>query len=160
MQSISRFFSVLTYLAMAYAGFTALGTSMYLLPVEEYAHFGWMILLFSFVGFLAAIVFNILKMKWVSFFILAGTGLARVYVSFLLIVYAELEMTAFYNHHLPALLVVAFALFSTIFYKLHLREEQGITFRKTEKDRELMEEKQALEEIEEGEAEEADEAEE
>lgn len=148
MKGISRFFSFLTYLAMVYAAFTAVVAAFSLIPTELYAHFGWMILVFSLAGFLAAIVLNIFKLKWTSFFVLAGTGIARVYVSYLLINRSGLDMVVFYKHHLPALLVVLFALLSTVFYKLHLKNERGITFYKTERDRELREEKAAMEALE------------
>ena len=82
---------------------------------------------------------------------LAGTGIARVYVSFLLIQRSGLDMLVLYKHHLPALLVVLFALLSTVFYKMHLKNERGVTFQKTQKDRELMEEKKAMQELEESE---------
>ena len=160
MKSISRIFSVLTYAAMVYAAFTAIIAGVSLTPTALYAHFGWMILLFSLAGFIAAIIFNIFKMKWTSFFVLAGTGIARVYVSYLLIVRSGLDMMVFYKHHLPALLVVLFALLSTVFYKLYLKNERGITFQKTQKDRALMEEKMAMQELEEsGDALESDEGE-
>lgn len=85
----------------------------------------------------------------VLFFVLAATSIARVYIGFLMINHSSgmLEMRIFYKHHLPALLVVLFALLSTLFYKKHLKNERGVTFQKTEKDQKLMEEKEALEEL-------------
>lgn len=151
MKSVSRFFSFLTYGAMVYAAFTAIVAAFMLIPSASYSHFGWMILVFTMAGFLAAIVLNIFKLKWTSFFVLAGTGIARVYVSYLLVQRSGLDMLVFYKHHLPALLVVLFALLSTVFYKMHLKNERGVTFQKTQKDRELMEEKKAMQELEESE---------
>ena len=158
MKGVSRFFSVLTYIAMAYAGFTAF-VAAFSLASSKFSHFGWMILAFSGVGFLAAIVLNIFKLKWTSFFVLTGTGVARVYVSFLLIQRSGLDMAVFYKQHLPALLVILFALLSTVFFKMYLKNERGITFQKTEKDRALMEEKRELEELAEAENAEAEEEE-
>ena len=150
MKALSRFFSFLTYGALIYAGFTAVIAGISLIPAKNYAFYGWSILILTIAGFLALIILNIFKCKWSSFFVIAGTMIARVYISFLMVNRSAglLEMKVFYKHHLPALLVVLFALLSTLFYKKYLKDERGVTFQKTEKDREHMEEKKSIEEME------------
>ena len=142
MKILSRIFSVLTYAALSYVLFTALIAVIALHNSADYAAYGVAFEVLAVGGLLAAVVLNILKCKWSSFFVLAGTSLVRVYIGFLMVNNsAVLEMTVFYKHHLPALLVVLFALLSTLCYKKYKKAERGVTFQKTEKDREIMEEK-------------------
>lgn len=141
MKAVLRVFSILTYIAMAYVGFTAV-VALISLWGSQYSHFGWLIFLFFAIGSLVGILLNCFKLKWTSFFVLGATNLARVYVAYLLIQRAGLDMVVFYKQHLPALLILLFAFFSALCYQKYLKNEKGVTFQKTEKDRALREEKE------------------
>ncbi len=142
MKTLSRLCEVLTYLAMVYAAFTAVVVALALMR-SDYAHFGWLILAVTVVGESAALLFRVLKKRWI-FAIIAAVGAAvRVYISYLLMVRSGLDMAVFYKQHLPALLVVVFALLTALFWRSYQKAAVGITFRKADSDRARAEEKAA-----------------
>lgn len=141
MKTVSRFFSVLCYIFMAYSAFTAVIAGISLIPTSNYAVFGYLICFGTLAGFVAAIVLNIFKCKWTSLFVLTGTAALRLYTAVVFFNRSrQLLDGVFAKHHLWILAVVACALLSTICYKKY-RRDNSVYFEKTKKDQERVQEK-------------------
>ncbi len=142
MKTLSRFCEVLTYLAMVYAGFTAIVVAAALIR-SNYAHFGWIIFAVTIAGQSVALLFRVLKKRWIFAIIAAVSAAVRVYISYLLMVRSGLDMAVFYKQHLPALLVAVFALLTALFWRAYQKAAVGITFCKADSDRARAEEQAA-----------------
>lgn len=146
MKALSRIFSVLCYLFMAYSAFTGVIAGISLIPSSKYAVFGYLICFGTLAGFIAAIVLNIFKCKWSSFFVLTGTTIFRLYTALIFFNRSrQIIDGVFVKHHVWIVGVAVFALLSTICYKKY-RRDNSVSFEKTKKDQEKITEKLAEEE--------------
>ena len=157
MKATYRVFSILMYIAMIYSTFTGIICGV-LLADSKYNGFGYPIMIITLAGFAVGLVLFFLKLKWSSFFVLLGTSLARIYLAFALQRQSPLDSIVFYKQHLPILAVALFSLIAVLCYKKYKKEEKGVTFYKTEKDLQIKDEKEILEDLEEAEELKEDEA--
>lgn len=140
MNICSRVFRTLTYIAMVWFTFVTLVLGINMLKNESYFTAGCVLLILTLGGFVATIILDILKLRWSAFIVLSGAVVVHVFIAYSMTNRrVGIESAIFYRNHAPILILIVLFLVCVLCYKKYIKDQRGIVFRKTEKDREQKE---------------------